>query len=255
MECQIFSSMIIGPRTRQEDCIIDGGGLLQADLLSRKSRVSTGRLLLAVCDGMGGHKAGEKASRFACEQIEKFAWPDGITGPGVHRALIDIQSAAEQHLPANSGTTTAGLISDRERTIIFNAGDSRVYSITAESIKCLSHDHSLVQDLVDQCMMNAENAALHPFKHMIDFGIGPVFSHVWSLRDIYINEKKTGSSSTYLICTDGLTDILPDEQIHRLLAPAPLENGARLAEAAREKGLTDNTSFIIARINRDNTVD
>ncbi|MFW5930111.1 MAG: PP2C family protein-serine/threonine phosphatase [Desulfosalsimonas sp.] len=248
MECRIFSAMMIGPRSRQEDCIIDGTGLLQADLLNRKKCLCTQSLLLVVCDGMGGHQGGQKASRFVCERMKKIAWPEKMSGSLIHKVLLDIQSAAETQLPPPSGTTIAGLGSDGTRTAIFNAGDSRVYRVTKKSMDYLSHDHSLVQDLVDQCMMNAESASMHPLKHMIGFGLGPVFSNVWSVRDLHIVERQNQPDCSYLICTDGLTDIMSDKEIHGILAESPVENGARLAEAAKKKGLTDNTSFIIARI-------
>ncbi|MFO7931436.1 MAG: PP2C family protein-serine/threonine phosphatase [Thermodesulfobacteriota bacterium] len=248
MECLIFSAMMIGPRSRQEDCILDGNGMLQADLLKRKSSISSERLLIAVCDGMGGHQGGEKASRFVCRKIKDPFLPDSISGAALRRLLLDIQSEAEQALPSHSGTTVAGVAAEAGRAVVFNAGDSRVYKITPESIERLSHDHSLVQDLVDQCMMNAEKASAHPLKHMIDFGIGPAFRQVWSIRDVYTVEHGHDPDCAYLVCTDGLTDVMPDSEIHGILATSPLENGTRLAEAARKKGLTDNTSFIIARI-------
>ncbi len=239
--------MMIGPRSRQEDCLIDGTGVVQADLINRKKTLRTESLLLVVCDGMGGHRGGQKASRFVCDQIKKIAWPEKISGRVIHQALLDIQSAAEKQLPPYSGTTIAGLATDGKHTVIFNAGDSRVYRIAKKSIDYLSHDHSIVQDLVDQCMMNAENASMHPLKHMIDFGLGPVFSNVWSMRDIHIVENQNEPECNYLLCTDGLTDIISEKEIHAILAEAPVENGGKLAEAARKKGLTDNTSFIIAR--------
>ncbi len=227
--------MMIGPRNRQEDCIIDGKGLLQADLLNRKNRVCTDHLVLAVCDGMGGHQGGEKASSFVCRHIEKIAWAEDISGLAVRRALIDIQAAAEQKLPVQSGTTIAGIATDGNRAVIFNAGDSRVYKITGRTIQHLSHDHSLVQDLVDRCMMKPENASLHPLKHMIDFGIGPAFKQVWPVRHLHIVELDIDLSCAYLLCTDGLTDIMSDDEIHRILAGTPVENGAGLAKAARKK--------------------
>ncbi|MCF8036685.1 MAG: protein phosphatase 2C domain-containing protein [Desulfobacteraceae bacterium] len=248
MECQLFSAMMIGPRKRQEDCIIEGRQLFQSDLLSRKIGFVTGPLMLAVCDGMGGHYGGEMASRFVCEQLRHYTWSGDVSGDKVHYALLGIQSASERHLPAQSGTTIAGLFSDGRRALIFNAGDSRVYGITAEKLEYLSHDHSLVQDLIDQSLVSMESAAVHPYRHLIDFGLGPAFSRVWSERDLYIVEQRLEPSAAFLLCSDGLTDILSDTEIHEILAPSPVENGARLANAARKKGLTDNTSFIIARI-------
>jgi serine/threonine protein phosphatase PrpC len=248
MQCDIFSAMMIGPRHRQEDCMVDGQELFQADLLSRRNRFFADTVLLAVCDGMGGHQGGEKASRFACEQIRQHSWTNSISRQAVHDALAAIQTRAEQSLPALCGTTIAGLVCNKEKAIIFNAGDSRVYRIHADFIEYVSHDHSPVQELVDQRVVNAEKASVHPFKHLIEFGIGPVFTNAWQTRDIYMAEHATEKSAAYLICSDGLTDIFRDSEIHGMLSPAPVENGARLANAARNNGLTDNTSFIIAQI-------
>jgi len=241
--------MMIGPRHRQEDCLVDGRGLFQADLLSRRNSFSTDTLLLAVCDGMGGHKGGEKASRFACQQLEKHRWPQEINRQAVFDALHYIQTLAEKSLPPHCGTTVAGLLAEKDKAIVFNAGDSRVYRIHKDFTEYVSHDHSLVQDLVDQHMVNAEKASSHPFKHLIEFGIGPVFSHVWPERDVYMVKQNIEDTAHFLICSDGLTDIFQDRELHSLLWPSPVENGAKLANAARKKGLTDNTSFIIARIN------
>ena len=240
--------MMIGPRHRQEDCLTDGQGLFQADLLSRRSHFFADPLLLVVCDGMGGHQSGEKASRFACEQIQQMTWPQSITRQTVRQALVDIQNRAEQDLPAHCGTTIAGLLCRGRNAIVFNAGDSRVYRIHPDALEYVSHDHSLVQDLVDQQMVNAEKAAAHPFKHLIEFGIGPVFANVWPVRDIHMAQQAIDGSAAYLICSDGLTDIFPETEIHDMLWPAPVDNGGRLANAAKKKGLTDNTSFIIAQL-------
>lgn len=253
MECQLFSTMMIGPRKRQEDCIVEGHELFQSDLLSRKIGFVTGPMLLAVCDGMGGHYGGEMASRFVCEQLRQHTWSGEVSGTSVHQAMLGIQSACERHLPSQSGTTIAGVFIDGIRAVIFNAGDSRVYGITEEKLEYLSHDHSLVQDLIDQCIVSIESAAIHPYRHLIDFGLGPAFSRVWSARDLYIVEQQLGPSAVFLLCTDGLTDILSDAEIHEILMPSPVENGPRLANAARKKGLTDNTSFIIARITGEMT--
>lgn len=251
MECEFFSAMMIGPRNRQEDCIKDGKGLLQADLMHRRGRFNAGRVVFAVCDGMGGHQGGEEASCFVCSRVENYLWPEKITPEDIQGALAEIQAEAERCLPANSGTTIAGLAACSAGIVIFNAGDSRVYKIAGDRLEYLSHDHSLVQELVDRRMVNAETASLHPLKHMIDFGIGPAFKKVWPARTLHIACREFEKNCDYLLCTDGLTDIMSGAEIHDQLAGDPVENGAGLAVQARKKGLTDNTSFIIARIRRE----
>ena len=71
MKCSVFSAMLLGPRAKQEDCIMDGLDLFQSDRLKEKKKFDTDCLLLSTCDGMGGHDHGDTASRFVCEQLKK----------------------------------------------------------------------------------------------------------------------------------------------------------------------------------------
>jgi len=240
--------MMIGPRNRQEDCIFDGITVFQTDLLLRKNGFTTSHLLLTVCDGMGGHAAGETASLYLCEQLGRIDWRNLISTDSIRDALADIQQASMEHLPANSGTTIAGLLVGEEKTIAFNAGDSRTYRLRPESIEYLSHDHTRVQEMVDQALVDNARASRHPMKNLIEFGIGPVFERAWPIRQVYLNEAPIESPAWYLLCSDGLTDVMPDKKIHELLMPDPIENGNRLYNALKRKGLKDNTSFIIAEI-------
>jgi PPM family protein phosphatase len=247
MECQTFSAMIIGPRNKQEDAITDGKTVFQADYLTRKNVISDGNIVLAVCDGMGGHDGGEIASMFACEKltrINRFK----ISAANVLETLGRIQQEALLTLPTNSGTTVAGLLANEDRIIAFNAGDSRVYRLTNDAITYISHDHSLVQEMIDQSMIEARNSNQHPLRNVIELGIGPAFKNSWSIKKIYIHETRMERPSYYLLCTDGLTDLISDREIHDLLMPDPIENGTRLYNSLRQRKLRDNTSFIIAEI-------
>lgn len=240
--------MMIGPRKRQEDCIYDGTSVFQTDLLLRKNRFSASRLLLAVCDGMGGHAAGETASLFVCEQLNQIDWAGRLSADHIRKTLADIQRISRNQLPVNSGTTIAGVLAGDGRAVVFNAGDSRTYRLLPDSIEYLSHDHTRVQEMVDQSLVDNDRAAHHPLKNLIEFGIGPVFERSWPNHEVYVNEAAFHSPAWYLLCTDGLTDIMTDKQIHELLMPDPVENGNRLYNAVKRKGLKDNTSFIIAEI-------
>ena len=247
MENRTFSAMLIGPRDRQEDAITDGKTVFQADLLTRKNGSSAERVLLAVCDGMGGHDGGEIASMFVCEQLTRIRW-EKVSGAHVLESLAGIQREAMVHLPENSGTTVAGLLAGNGRVIAFNAGDSRIYRLEADAINYISHDHSLIQEMIDQSILNVDNIGFHPLRNVIELGIGPAFDGSWNIRKVHIHEENLEIPSYYLLCSDGLTDIIGESDIHELLMPNPVENGTRLYNALKQKTLRDNTSFMILEI-------
>lgn len=250
MKCHLFSAMTLGPRDKQEDCIVAGADLYQEEEIEEKREIDSQCLLLAVCDGMGGHDSGEKASRFACEQLKNKSVDPIFDPERLNDILADIQTSAQDLLPGNSGTTVAGLVAKEGKIIAFNAGDSRVYKITPEGLSYISHDHSFVQELVDKALIDRELACSHPMRNLIEFGIGPIFAEAWGQYEIHIYEEAIAGDAVYLICSDGLVGVMTETEIHECLMPSPVEQGARLLEMIKNKGLTDNTSFIIAELHQ-----
>ncbi len=250
MECTTFSSMLLGKRQNQQDCIFDGTRIFQTDFLTRKNRFSGDKILLAVCDGLGGHEGGEKASRFVCERLALCDWDKEITGARIKEYLAAIQSESFDYLPRNSGSTVAGLFVTNSSIMAFNAGDSRIYRITQKSIDYISHDHSLVQGLIDRSMIKADVASKSPLRNLIEFGIGPVFISAWETQEIHIRSIKKDPSAWYLLCSDGLMEKFADPEIHNLLMPDPILYGPRLFNALRANPPRDNTSFIIAKFDK-----
>ncbi len=248
MRYTVFSAMLLGPRTQQEDCIIDGIDLFQSNQWNGEKIIDTDFLLLGVCDGMGGHDQGEIASRFVCEQLKHKFNRTMFSAQKVKTRLTEIQEAAQKYLPKNSGTTVAGLMIMDGQTIGFNAGDSRIYKISKSKMEYISHDHSLVQGLVDKSFIQQNTAPFHPLKNIIDFGIGPLFNDAWKNFNIHIFEKTISKDDGYLLCSDGVNDLMNETEIHELLMPSPIENGNILLQALQKKGLKDNTSFIILQI-------
>lgn len=237
-----------GPRAAQEDCIINGRSLRQESMLKDTAEFATDRLILVVCDGMGGHERGDEASRFVCGEFNTRV-ADAVPGSThITGILWNIQESACRRLHRNCGTTIAGLVAENGKAFVFNAGDSRVYKFMEEGLRHLSHDHSLVQELVDKSFISRDAADHHPLKNLVDFGIGPVFESAWGQHDIHMISEDLVAGATYLLCTDGLTSVMSDPEIHQRLMPSPVENGPHLYDAAMGRGLTDNTSFIIARI-------
>ncbi len=248
MKYTVFSAMLLGPRTKQEDCIFDGIDLYQADRLTQKKIIDTDLLVLGVCDGMGGHDHGEAASRFVCSQIKETFDRTMFSAEKIETRLTEIQDLTAEHLSANCGTTVAGLMIMDGQTIGFNAGDSRVYKISTSKMDYISHDHSLVQGLVDKSFIQKDSATSHPLKNVIDFGIGPIFNDVWKNFNIHIFEETISKDDGYLLCSDGVNDLMNETEIHERLMPSPIENGDILLQALQKKGLKDNTSFIILQI-------
>jgi serine/threonine protein phosphatase PrpC len=245
MKYSVFSAMLLGPRTRQADCLLDGINILQADLLTEKKEIDTGFLSICVCDGMGGHDFGETASRFVCEQIHSRFDHACFSDRHVRDGLGEIQALSTRSLPQNSGTTVAGMMIKNGRAIAFNAGDSRIYRISPAAIEYISHDHSLVQGLVDKAFIPQDTARAHPLNNIINFGIGPLFDGEWKNYSVHIHEHAFSEDAAYLVCTDGVNDLLTDSEIFDILMPLPGENGYRLVQALQDKGLKDNASFII----------
>jgi len=205
------------------------------------------QILACVCDGLGGHAHGDTASRFVCEQLNSRFLQTAFNPPGIRNMLSEIQQLAQRHLPENSGTTVAGLVIQGGRTIVFNAGDSRVYRISPSGMVRLSHDHSLVQGLVDNAFIHQDTASAHPLKNIVEFGIGPLFALDWNPSQIHIHEEPLLESACYLICSDGLNDMMTDQELHHLLMTDICDNGKKLFTAVKKMALTDNTSFVIVK--------
>ena len=241
--------MTIGPRQKQEDCILMGADLHQAGKIEKERDMDSDPLLLAVCDGMGGHEDGDAASRFACEQLKSMPIDRITDAEALNDAIGQIQDSAEKELSPNSGTTIAGLIARKDKILVFNAGDSRVYKVTPTELVYISHDHSLVQELVDKSLIHRDIAGRHPLKNLIEFGIGPIFSPVWGQEcRVHIREEAVADGLVYLLCTDGVMDAMSDPEIHARLMPSPVDQGPHLFAALKTKGLNDNASFIIAEM-------
>lgn len=240
--------MTLGARSIQEDCILDGVEHFQDDELISEREILGATLLLAVCDGMGGHDKGDEASRFVCEQLKNISHDCITDAEKLKEILAGIQGVALEKLPENCGTTVAGLFVSDHRIIAFNAGDSRVYKVTPEELIYISHDHSLVQEMVDKSLIPNNAAKDHPLKNLIEFGFGPIFADTWERHNVYIHEAPLENGDIYLLCSDGLMDAMRDSLIHDCLMQSTEDLGPGLFKLMKQKRLNDNTSFMIVKI-------
>ncbi len=240
--------MNVGSRDSQEDCIFVDGKVFQENSFEKvavgKSRKSN--VLFAVCDGMGGHSRGEWASKFVCEKLRVNLRNFHSSRNGAEFLVEKIQNQMENEMVGNSGTTIAGVALRGDRAEIFNAGDSRVYKITRGGIVYMSHDHSLVQSGVDRGEISPDEAFTHPYKNVIEFGLGDVFKNEWAKGDraTYGRDDYLGEDEYYLICTDGVNDVLRDEEMYDLLDGDPFGGLSVFVESLKER-MKDNFSFIL----------
>lgn len=208
--------------------------------------------LLLLADGMGGHKAGDYASRYTIDTIKKEVNVSPQTNP-VHIFSQAIQYANE-HLYAKSmndknfegmGTTLVAATCLDYKLNVANIGDSRLYLIRQNKMVQVTKDHSYVAELVQKGGLDRETAKTHPKKNFITRAVG-AFDQVSA--DFFYVETKPGD--IILICSDGLTNMLSDEEILSITYQEhDLEFACyKLVQAANEKGGIDNISVILAKV-------
>jgi len=211
-----------------------------------------GWVLLA--DGMGGHLAGEVASRLAIETLAEHLAGSHGEAPAAVPGMLDAAVAeanARIHRQAradvrcqNMGTTlVVGLFLD-DTLIAAHVGDSRLYRYRDGMLQQLSHDHSLVQELVDEGMLSPAQAAESQYRNVITRALG-----LEEQVEVDVQQHRLQAGDLYLFCSDGLSDMLGDEELARLLPGeelAPLAQ--RLVDEANARGGKDNISVILARV-------
>lgn len=210
-----------------------------------------------VADGMGGYNAGEVASRMAAMIVKDCIIREfdpemsyAQLGEMIKRAFIEanaeIYEYACHHAEANGmGTTASMAFIYREKLIVVHVGDSRVYTIKGECIKQITTDHSFVQELVSRGSITADDARNHPQKNLITRAIG---SDASIKVDVSILDY---DGETILICSDGLTNMVSDEQIaERMNETDELQSGIdNLITLANKKGGIDNITCIAFSLN------
>lgn len=222
--------------------------------LNQDSAVTSPRLL-AVADGMGGHAHGEIASSVAVQSLAaldaSLAGAD-LAGVDLLASLARAVTEAADRLtgmaredPAlrGTGTTVVALLFDGARTGILHVGDSRAYVVRDRALVRLTRDHTLVQALVDEGRLSAEEAAEHPRRSML---LRTLQDGTTVEPDLFVHEGHEGDR--YLVCSDGVTAVLSDAEIHQVLvaAPEPATAVERLIELANLGGGPDNITCVVA---------
>lgn len=221
--------------------------------------------LAVVTDGMGGYKAGEVASAIAAQLILNevragIANGDANTkvgSAGMSRATLVIRDAVAkanaevfrtaQEVPQcqGMGTTVVVVFYHGDKVSIAHVGDSRVYRLRGNEFKQITRDHSLIQELIDRGFFTPEEAAENTPKNLVTRALG-----IEQSVEVDVQEQDLQAGEIYLLCSDGLNDMVDDEEIHLTLSKYSanlVQAATELVRLANEKGGKDNVSVVLVR--------
>lgn len=213
------------------------------------------RGLYLVCDGMGGAAGGEIASRVAVETVlakMSAEFGEGEARQALHQAIAEANTTVHERAESDPGlygmgTTLVALLLGRDSPSawIAHAGDSRCYLFRGDRLLRRTQDHSLVEEQMRLGTMTQEEAERSPFRSVITRAIGTQKSVTEDILEI-----DTEAGDLFLLCTDGLTREVSEEEIARLLRTGPDLDGIahRLIEAANQAGGRDNITCLLVQI-------
>jgi len=210
--------------------------------------------LFAIADGMGGHQAGEIASRLATQKLADFIrtylefYSDQKTllTKGMQEINHQIYLISQQNKRYQGmGTTLTAALIQNNHLYLAHIGDSRLYLLRQEQIKQLTEDHTVVQNLVTSGTITADQARTHPKRHILTRALG-IDSNVKA----EISQINLKAQDKILLCTDGLTNYVTPEEIHHLVNNAAEVKQAvhNLTEMALERGGADNITVILVAV-------
>jgi PPM family protein phosphatase len=209
--------------------------------------------LFIVADGLGGHGAGELASSIAVMEISNHIRNQIVQGKetnvvideAIIKANAEIRKSGVDNIDyAEMGTTVVLALLRGNRALISHVGDSRAYMITNGAMKQLTNDHTFVADWLREGSITVEEARTHDARHGLYAALG-----VEDGIEPETLEWPWDNCSCLLLCSDGLTEMVPEDQIEAIVncSDTPQQACDLLVEAANEMGGTDNISVIIVR--------
>jgi protein phosphatase len=218
--------------------------------------------LFIVCDGLGGHAAGEVASRTAVDAALAF-WKAGTLGAphsalrsAIRTANVSVFDAALQNKRRGMATTMTALTLAGREAIIGHVGDSRCYLVRGESTTQITDDHSRVGEMLRSGLITAEQAANHPARSMISRTVGSEPS-----VQVDIKRQPTQAGDTFVICSDGLWDVVGRRDIQAVVGaigtpevPTVTAAADALIEQALARNTPDNVTVLVVRVTTDRPV-
>jgi protein phosphatase len=218
--------------------------------------------LFLVADGMGGHRAGERASTIAVAAIEQFTlntfrWFFAADSPGAQKVLAQFQTAlsqadakiqeeaADNPALAGMGTTLTMAFQLGPQLCIVHVGDSRAYMYRSGQLHQLTRDHTVVAELVRSGVIKQDQVASHPLRHVITNVVGGPNAGV----KVEARAYEVQAGDRLLLCSDGLTEMVTNDAIAAMLdaEPDPEAAAKALLSQANEAGGRDNITVVIVR--------
>jgi serine/threonine protein phosphatase PrpC len=206
-----------------------------------------------VCDGMGGHNAGQIASELAAKQfLHAYYHLGGTAQEAARHAILQAHhyiAEMASKIPSRygMGTTLTALILKQDEGILAHVGDSRCYRLREGVFEQLSRDHTLVARLVEHGIIIPEQARYHPQRNVIRQAVGVADPSEPLEPDIETFALQAGD--LYLLCSDGLTDMVDDAEIEAILRDEPPTRAAwRLVDRALANGGRDNVTVVLVRV-------
>ena len=221
----------------------------------RAGELPGGAVWALVCDGMGGARGGREASQGACNVIENFFQEQyAQCGAGQEETFLKkaltyanrfvFQKASHEESLAGMGTTAVCALVRGGTVHLCHAGDSRAYLFREGKLAQLTHDHSYVQELVDCGTITVEEAEHHPQKNIITRALGVDYR-----VDPEHTAVKLHPNDLLLLCTDGLTNMVPKDQMEAILTQGSFYDlPDRLIEAANANGGSDNITALLLAV-------
>lgn len=207
-------------------------------------------ILCGVADGMGGHLSGDVASRIAVTQLAQSV-QNSSKGMGLLDALAQGFKDANQNVYHESqtreectgmGTTLTAALICEDNLYLGHVGDSRAYGYSKQGLSRLTHDHSLVEELVRQGGLSVLDAEKHPQRHMLTKALG-----IEAETDVDYAEVSLVDSLCVLFCTDGLTRLVSDAELESVLSEAKDNTLVvqQLMDMALDRGAPDNVTIVL----------
>jgi serine/threonine protein phosphatase PrpC len=218
--------------------------------------------LWVVADGMGGHEAGEVASRIAVDTVLE-QWTSGTAGPppntlrtAVRAANTAVHDAGMEAGRRGMGTTLTALTLAGREAIVAHVGDSRAYLVRGGQCSQLTTDHSRVAELLRMRLITAEQAVDHPARSMLTRSLGADM-----IVQVDLVKQGTQRGDTFVLCSDGMWDMVSRPDIADIVGaigtddlPTPADAARRLVHTALKRGATDNVTAVLVRVTSDQPI-
>lgn len=208
----------------------------------------------AVADGMGGHQAGEVASKFALQELKRFLYASlddcadagAVLAEGVQEAnRLVYQRSLNYPGCQGMGTTLSCVVIEDKQLYLAHVGDSRIYLLYEGSITQVTEDHSVVQEMLKNGGITGEQAKCHPYRHVLTRALG-----IKPLVAVDTSHLTLRPQEIVLLCTDGLSSFLEENELCRIIYKyADLDQAVRsLVNLALFRGGTDNISVVLVAL-------